>query len=357
MIRGDVSDYEHLPGFDALRSDVRKQAAPINVNDDVVATFSTGRPYMGHLCNPAYDKYLRIHKVLVRNGGARLLGELAEKMSDEVLPDFLDAAGWAYAESALSDDSLSAVEKVHRLSSAEASWQRALHAVDSLRGSTLGDLIISDSQAFRLALNLSYTPLMKAIAVGNVTDTVRRRAFADTLAVAQLAVVHHNLAKCDGVAEGVADMTGLVYECTALLTLLYLDDPRYVPTPSSPRADNGCYHRDQTHDISIINQHWGDIRKIIPVEIKKHPSGKDRLRYKALIISKNDLVEHKHSTAELTLEAYARYAEGDASDVDLDLLDQISTRVKGLLCDYQRGSTPDEIAVDSVTRFYVSRRG
>lgn len=356
MIRGGVTHYACLSGFDALQSEARKHTPSIDLDDEIIESFSSSRPHAGHLNNLAYDKYLRIHKVLVRNGGAKLLGELADAMSDEVLPDFLDAAGWAYAESALSDNTLSAVEKIERLALAEENWRKALVAVDSLRGSVLGDLIISDSQPFRLALNLSYAPLMKAIAVGSVTSTVRYKAYADTLAIAQLAIVHQNLARRDGVSEGVADMTGLVYECTALLALLSIDDPRYIPMPSSPRADSGYYHRDQTHDITILNQHWGDIRKIIPVEIKKHPSGKDRLRYRALIISKNDLVSHKHSNAEATIGSFTNVAEGSESQADLDLIDQISSRLKTLLRDYQQGFTPEEISVDSVTKFYTVYR-
>lgn len=356
MIRGGVSYDARLPGYDALQSESRKMATPIEINSDVLQVFSGDRPHFGHLTNPAYDRYLRMHKVQVKNGGARLLEKLAGEMSSEILPDFLDAAGWAYAESALSDSELSAIEKVDRLSIAEMNWQRALQSVDSMNGSELGDLIISDSQPFRLALNIAYLPLMKAIAVGNVTKSVRYRAFADTLAIAQLAIVHQDLARRDGISEGVADMTGLVYECTALLALLDIDDPRYIPIPSSPRADSGYYHRDQTHDITIINQHWGDIRKIIPVEIKKHPSGKDRLRYMAIIISKNDLVEHKHSTAEATIDSYTRATEGCASQADIALMEQVSSNLKGLLRDYQCGFTPEGMAVDSVTRFYVDRR-
>ncbi len=358
MLFGGASQKRHLPGFEALHDSTRQVAQPIEFNELELDLFSRPEPYYSYLNHPSYRRYVQMHKVIVRDGGSEQLLKIAQGLEGEKLPEFLDAAGWAYAESALAGVSLCPEDRLNRVEQAEQLWQEGIAAHDGLNNSQLQDALRSDARPFRMALNLVFTPLIKGIITGDVSRDIRKGVYADMLAVSQLVSIHTNLAWRDGVKEGVGDLSGLTHECNTLLALLYLDDPRYVPLPSSSRADSGYYHADQTHDITIINQHYGNIKKAIPVEVKARPSGRDKRRYKALMISKNDLTHRIDATAYSTLEAFGKVFDGTATDKDRYITQTVSERVKDLLSDYQKAGRHTGARMDTVSKFYRDpRRG
>lgn len=336
MIPGEVPFETKLPGYDALFAPARQNASPLELTHDTINYFQGTRPHAGHLNNKHYVDYLKINKVFVGEAGSNYLAHLGEELEKEQLPEFLDAAGWAFAEAALINQSLAAQDRLKILTKAEEIWQRALEASDSLHKTELGELLRSDSQPFRIALNIAYLPLMKAMVAGNVTDSVRQRVLIDTLAISDLVIVHRHLAWMNGVGDGVAEFSGLLHECNILAALLMLDDPRYLPLPSSSRADNGYFYRNFTHDIIILNQHFGEIKKIIPLEAKMHPSRKDRQRYKALLVSKGDLSLTVHSTLKNTTDAFSRVLQGNGTQKDIATVDGACGNIVRKLADYQR---------------------
>lgn len=329
MERRYVSSTTELSGYDTLTS--RKS----HESDQLIF-----KP------NQAYDSYLKIHKVLVGNKGGEYLEELGEVLEHEYMPQYLDAAGWAFAESSLARESLSTVSRVNLLIRAESCWRRALEAQESVN-----KVIYEDTSQYRLALNLAFAPLMKSIVAGNITASIREKTFCDVLALAQLSSVQRDLARQSGNIEAIGDHIGFGHECNALLTLLYLDDPRYVPLPSPTRSGTGYDYPDQTHDMIVINQHWGKVLKVIPVEIKAKASLSDIKRYKALIVrGKMHLSVTGKYTPEYTLDAFERCYESKGSSEDHAIVDHATTTLCDLLRSYQKGLILE--AKDTKTKFH-----
>lgn len=323
MQRRHISPEDSLAGYDTLQA-TRFHSQPFEVD-----TFSP---------NAAYDAYFRIHKVFVGISGGQQLEGIASILETEAMPRYLDVAGWSAAEAGLVRSDRPAVERAALIDRARRSWERALSAQQSVNETEGLEWLREDSATFRLALNLAYVPVMQALVAGNVTPTTRERAFADTLAIAQLNNLQSHLALQEGDIQAVGDHVGFGHECNALLTLLYLDDPRHVPLPSSARAGSGCDYREQTHDVAVINQHWGDILKVIPVEIKAAASRRDLKRYNALIVrGKMHLsTEGKYHPA-YTQEAFAAVYEGRSTPAHEATVAHATSTLCDLLQLYQRG--------------------
>lgn len=344
-----------LPGYDAQLAwhTAPQEAIDWPLADVTAEQLADHRAYLAH--NDTYDKYLRIHKVFVGESGAHELIDIGDTLATERLPRYLDAAGWAYAEAGLVLESESATTRIELLEAAEQCWEQSLQADRAIMDQPSLHEAYEDTTPYRTALNLAYTPLMKSIILGNVTDATRERTFLDTLTIAQTGAVQLDLARRQPNNLAVADYVGFLHEVNTLLTLLYLDDPRYVPLPSTARADTGYYHIEQTHDVTVINQHWGVIKKVIPLEVKAKASARDRERYKALIVrGKMHLsVAGRHDPRQ-TIEAFTAVHEGTAGHDDQQTVDRISATMLHLLRLYQQGAN-DAIQTTSRTKFHDAR--
>lgn len=348
-------DFQPLPGSDALKS------APYFYPNQSLPFKAMRRYYHegGHrLCleNPAYDHYLRMHKVVVGEAGARELRAIAETLETEELPTFLDAAGWAYAEAGLALHTESTVERVELIQNAERAWSRGLVNTMAISEAYQSDAYRYDDDAgHRMALNLAYAPLMKSIIVGNVHTSTIRQVFLDTSEIAHDSRLLLEQAYQEEKGDAAAFHRGFLFETSALMALLYMEDPRYVPLPATARADSGYYHRDQTHDISIINQHWGDIKKVIPVEIKSKASSRDKKRYKSLIIPGKLRLSVGSVHSSDTVDAFYDVIHGAASTEQRVAIEQLSAQLRDMLRLYQQGAGVESLAVHSLTRFHTSQ--
>lgn len=342
-----------LPGFNALQSSLHTQPDySLDVNQ--LAPYIENSTHKKYLENDAYNSYLKMHKVAVNASGAQELLKLGEALSVEYMPQLKDAAAWAFSESGLHDTSASAVERMRRVTAAEHLWEDALKTEAQIQSSEYSAVFVEPDTQYRIALALAYTPLMKSIIVGNVTDSVREQVFNDTVLFAQAIsqeVTRYSEVGDRTMANGYTD---LAHELNALMALLYLDDPRYIPMPASARADSGYYHRNQTHDIMLINQHWGTIKKVLPIEIKARPSSRDRKRYKSLLVRGKMHLTADGVDPRLTAQSFSHYLNKEASLQDLVDIEKISTSLREMLRLYQKGVTPDSLAVNSLTRFYDS---
>lgn len=342
------------PGFHALQESLHNQPEA-RLDEARLEPFVQNTSHKKYLENETYHRYLKMHKVAVNSSGARELYMIGEELSGEYMPQYKDAAAWAYAESGLLDTSASTVERIRRVSLAEQQWSEALDTESQLQSTEYSALFTEPDTQYRLAIALAYAPLIKSVIVGNVTPGVRRQVLADTTLFS--AEISEQISRYGSVGdrEMVNGFIGLAHELNALMALLYLDDPRYVPFPSTARADSGYYHPQQTHDIMVINQHWGTIKKVIPMEIKARPSRRDRMRYKALLVRGK-----MHLTAEgvdprMTSQSFHRYQQGEATLQDTIDIEKISTDLREMLRLYQKGVTPESLAVNSITRFYNSK--
>lgn len=345
----------YLPGADALNS-----AEHFNSRDDIgrkkVHRFLLEDSHREYLENEVYDRYLQLPKVIVDQEGAHNLIEIGDELSIESMPRYLDAAGWAYAEAGIALHEDSTVHRIQLVKEAERMWHRALVNNLDIERRYEDHKGLDEDSGHRIALNLAFSPLIKSIITGNVTESVRKSVFEDTVAIAMDSARINKEAYEAHDLNAVSTHRGFLYEVSALLTLLNMDDARYIPLPSTARADSGYYHREQTHDISIINQHWGDIRKIIPVEIKSRSSRAQRNRYDALLIRGKMHLSIRAYDPTSTIEVFQKKVEGSASDKELASIDDISNKVRDMLRLYQQGTTAEGIATKSLTRFYDTNK-
>ena len=339
MERQYITASDTLLGYDSLHA--QQQAAP-----------ERHRREWKFSPNSAYHAYFLMHKGFVGESGGQELEDIATRLTDEWQPRYLNVAGWAAAEAALVQKNKPALHRVQLVDSAADCWQRALTSQEQISRSLDHAWLHEDSAAYRLALALAFAPLMKALVVGTVTDVTIERTFCDVAAIAQTSAVQRHLAERAGDARAVGDLTGFEHECNGLLPLLFMNDPRHLPLPAPARAGSGHEYRDQTHDIVVINQHWGDILKIVPIEIKGSASLSDLKRYKALIIrGKMHLSVPGKQRPEYTHGAFLAAYEGRATKEDQHIVKTVMATVQELLQLYQKGRRVEPLA-RSATRFH-----
>lgn len=336
-----TSEHDRLEGYESLRPTQEREPA---------------QPYEGFSPNQHYAAYMNMHKVFVGQSGGRKLIAISAELENEWLPDYLNAGGWAAAEAGLVCDDLPSSERMNLLTRAEECWQKAMINQDALDNDPSKAYLSEPTGQFRMALNLAFTPMMKSIVAGNVTKKIREKTFADTLAIAQLSAVQLALASRNANIDAVGEHLGFGHECNALLALLYINDPNNLPLPSTYRAGSGYEYRSQTHDITVINQHWGEVHRILPAEIKSAASYRDKQRYKALIVrGKMHLtVPGKHQPIE-TADAFGRCFEGNPSDDDIRIVEHATSTIKELFSLYQKGDCPDEFKrIRTQTKFHTN---
>lgn len=354
MERPGFATYAKLPGFDSLRSALNDDSDAL-LDEAAFMPFVEDTFHRKYLENDAFHRYLKMHKVTTGISGAKELQVLARDLEEEYMPKYKDAAAWAYAEAGLIDTSLSTLERVRLVSKAELLWQDALQTESQLEASEYGAFFDEPVDVYRYALPLVFSPLMKSVIVGNVTSSARNRAFVDTVSFSEEVAREIKQYDAAGNVNYRNMFIGLAHELNALSTLLYLDDARYIPLPSTARADTGYYHPEQTHDIMVINQHWGAIRKVIPIEIKAKASLRDRRRYKSLIIRGKMHLATSGTDPTETTASFSRFVHDTPTLNDLVGLERMSTDIREMLRLYQQGTTPDSLAVHSLTRFQQSR--
>lgn len=307
--------------------------------------------------HPAFVRYHRIHKVLVGPSGGEELESIHYALQDTTYPMHLHAAGWAAAEAALALTDRSASYRNQLMEQAKRNWEEALETQLSLHHDPEREWLLEDSEPYRLALDIAHAPLMQAIVAGNVTKKIKYDVIADTLRIAQAAQVQLELARQRGDMHAVSDLSGFGYECNSLILLNLITDSRGVAVPSSPRAGSGHNYPHQTHDISYIIQHWGTIRKVLPVEIKSKASAHARTRYDALLVrGKMHLSMPGRYIPRETLDILTRIFEGRAKKSDIASYEHISANIINLIKLYKRGQVLGTAATNrTVTDFHDDR--
>ena len=347
--------FQPLPGSDALKS------APY-FNPHRPLPFRSMKRHLQegahrtYLDRPAFNEYMQMDKALAGTSDVDQLLRIGGELEKEELPTYLDAAGWAFAESGLVSESLTTVERVDTISRAESMWARGI-----VNGMAIGEWFgerqqYEENEGHRLALNMAFVPLMKSIAVGNVREEVLAQTLRDVAEIAHDS--RQSLARAEEREDEVSARyhKGFLFEASALMALLYIGDPRYVPMPSSARVDSGYYNAKQTHDVTVINQHWGEIRKVVPVEVKSMASRRARKRYRALIVSgRLRLTVGDTTESSETAEAFYEMVHGDASTEQIAAIEQLSTQLREMLRLYQRGVSAEGVAIGGLTRFHDSK--
>ena len=313
--------------------------------------------------NAAYGRYFRIQKVLVGSSGSSELIDIANELADTNHPDYLNVAGWSYLEAALSGAEDCAIERIECVEKAETAWKQALLILETnpIFAPETGNADYADTH--RVALSLAYAPLVQALIAGNITEAVRERVFADTLAIAERCVIDQHLAMQleDDVkrSDALSDYTGFLHECNCLLALLYRNDPQRIPMPSSARAGSWLEYASEAHDIMVIHQKWGTIHRTTPIEVKSHCGTREYDRYMALVVrGKAHLLPQSfgHHHPSLLVEAFSdTYNSHQPASRSLDACDAAARVVERLLVYYQKSQRIDEGRERNMrTHFHVS---
>jgi len=351
-----LSDREYaLSGYATLQ-ELQQYEPDQMLDNEQVMPYVENPSHLKYLENPDYHRYLKIHKVALGISGYRELRSIGAALENEYMPRYLDAAAWAYAEAAIFDSRQPINDRLELLVSAEGLWTTALEREIQLETTEYSAVFDEFDTSYRLATSLAFTPLMESIIRGDVTPEARQEVLFDITAIANDVSVQMGRCIQNGNKTEVNGYSGLLHELNALSALLHNDDPRYVPMPATARADSGYYHREQTHDISIINQHWGKVKKVLPVEIKASPSLRDRRRYRALVIRGKMHLTPDGVDPRKTTDIFYKHARSEANLTEVLTAERLSRDVQDMLRLYQKGGSPDRLALDSLTRFYDSQK-
>lgn len=232
--------------------------------------------------NPAFDDYLKMPKAIAAPEAVPELIQIAESLEKDAIPQYLVAAGSAYYEAALTQDQASTTDRMHLLDRAETSWTRALEIQLGHIESSPWTVDVADP--YRTALDLARLPLMRGLVAGDITQNIRQDVRQETLAIAAANNVRGKLAHIEGDSETACSHVGFGHELNFLIAMDSLETPSYISTASLARSGSGHYHPNHTHDLMLIQQRWGRVIDIVPVEIKAKAGRTARNRYSALLI-------------------------------------------------------------------------
>ena len=323
-------------GFEALRYPYKPLPSP-----DVIFT-----PH------PAYEEYLKIHKILVGPKTAQQLIGIYEQLRNSDMPRYKNVAGWAATEAALAMVKGSEHERLSLLDTAQLAWSEAIELQQSYNASDKEHLI-DHAAPFRYALDIAHLPLLAGVITKDVADSIRQGVAHDVLNIAEANNVQLALAKQAGDTSAIAEHVGLAHEANALLGYHSLNSPSMFAIPSFARADSGHHYPEQTHDLIVIQQSWGVIEDITPVEIKATASSRDRGRYNALLMrGKMHLAIEGKFTPDHTLNAFGAYFRGDQSPSDKKITDHVRGTIMSMYWLYKQGPQLGALAASrSLSRY------
>ena len=314
-------------GYDALRS--HPSDMPLEL------TFSP---------NPAYEQYLRIHKVLVGPKTAQTLEKIAYSLGEEKIPKYLVTAGWAITEASLAQPHLSAHERNNLFDHAEEWW---LEAIDTqMRYIDQGkEHLVEASAPYRTALDIARLPLLRGMVLGSITPSLRKNVRDETLAIMNASWVQANLALRQGDIESFNDFVGFAHEGNSLIALDSFNSDSLFGMTSFARSDSGYHHPEQTHDIVIVQQKKGLLKSMTPVEIKSKVSQNDRKRYKALLVrGKMHLCLAGEYSPNHTLKAFTALNENSQTLKEKATTDTVRQTFIDMFWQYKCGSVLVDIA-------------
>lgn len=305
-----------------------------------------------YLQHQAFGKYMRMHKVLVGRSGAEELEDIYHNLKNEPAPRLLFAAGSAAVEVALVRRDWSAARRTGLLDDAKEIWKTAIEHDAFLEPYTPNERV-EHGQRNRIALNIAALPLLEGIVTGDVTRDTCRKVFNDCLDIGLKNVDDiHRMIKAKN-NEGIAGHAGIGYEANALLAFNRMLSRTWFAVPSIARSDTGYHHRNQTHDLLVIHQDYGQIVRATPVEIKSKASLRDRIRYDALLVrGKMHLSVEGKSKPEYTLQAIDAVHKGRATEEDLLIANNATERLVAMVRDYYAGQRVGKLATwHTVTTF------
>ena len=339
----NVSGHDTLIGYSALTRSVSPK-------DKVDLISEQSRHRHSNVDNVILGRYLRMDKVLVGKKGANDLLQMADKLCNDGsrAPYVQYARSWMLIEASLaSGEFLSTQDRVELLSDATVTINDAIRLALSNSGqkkTRYNDNII------RMSLAMAHIPLIKSIVNGDVDEHTQNLVKLDTISIAGEYIKH----------TPVKRRSGLAHEMVTLCLLHAIGDPKYVSIPSTLRGDNGIYNKSQTRDISVIKQHFGEIRQVQPIEVKSHINDLHRSSYWPTLLSGKDILERPDGSMQthaMILGALKAMHEKRGREVQIEMIAHAMGRLVSKLAEYKATGRPKEgRRMHTKTRFYGAKQ-
>lgn len=240
-------------------------------------------------------------------------------------------AGWMYAESALVMHNRSTEDRELLLQASGECWQRAHQSlVERDERKLLYDRDTPGIKTLHCQLNLATLDMLRAIVRGDVTKESRQHLYDGILRTAvQTDIARNNLLALNDHSPYETPYLGFLHELNAMLLINRLQSTSAIALPALPRADcgNGEYNM-LTHDIQVLNTRWGEIRHVLPIEVKATPQEHHYQRYTAAIVGGTvHLHPEKQRDPSYLTSLLVKESLGVADEADIALLDDATNKV------------------------------
>lgn len=262
---------------------------------------------------------------------------------------YLFAAASAAAESALMATHQSTDERHRRLISADKTWAEAQSAFLRKHGHKGWNEGRLEAIPDRIEMNKIYLPLYHDFVDGNIREATITATHHNLVSLGIKNYVHHNEAEENNDPATYITRSGLGYELGTLMTVTRLKCPSFFAMPTTARADDGTFYREETHDVRLIRQSWGTIESCIPYEVK--PSdGLNRDRYRSAYVRGRVELMMPSATQPLDLVTYMdRELRGNISLEHLAELNEITSRVLRQAVDYTNSMRLGTVGLQAVS--------
>jgi len=249
---------------------------------------------------------------------------------------YLYVAGSAAAESGLMATHLDKDERHDRIDAAESAWREAQdrfifkHHTDEWSNSKRYS--IPD----RIEMHRLFCVLYHDMVDENVTATTMQRLHQNLIHLAAANIVEHDDATLIGDYGAIAMRRGLAYELGTLMTITRLMCPSFFAIPATARADHGGFFPEQTHDVRLIQQSWGEVQWCVPYEVKP-ADGPYTERYRSAFVRGRVELLLPSSSEPLDLTRYMDAEQkGTLPPQHVRELNEITSRVLTLAGDYKK---------------------
>ncbi len=279
-------------------------------------------------------RYLQMDKTLVESSDAAKLVDMADKLEekDAHSSNTMLIRGWMLAEASLAGgEDFSWSERTELLDRSEVAFDAAIVPTNK-------DKLLTDHR-YRIALAIAHVPLIRAIVDGDVTENVQASVTQDVLEIANTVNADEHL-------------PGLAHELSMMGLMHMMQDPRYVVIPSTYRGGNGTHHKSQTHDLSLIKQHYGQIRQVQPIEVKSSVVDRHRERYWSTLLSSATIISSLGDDPDAFNRSMLEVFNGNASDMQFEAVQVAMNGVVQSLKAYRTTGKPKEDLAPTLTQFY-----
>lgn len=241
-----------------------------------------------------------------------------------------------------------------------SAWERS-HAVQQRLLDTGQEVDVNKSEPLRTRRAIAAVPILEGIIRQNLGEGQLRKAFDNTLALAEESMSLFQAAANADDIDGRLDYAGFDSELLAQLLDNYPLRSHRVTIPAPLRADDGWYNRDATHDLLTIYQSGHGVVHATPEEIKGRIRGVHELRYRALLLGTKMTAHFDVDDGSVPDRITATRAvyEGDATDKQQMTVRMMESNIRVARNTYEASKRLRRLSPNgSVTMFHdVHRRG